>query len=205
MGLKVKRTAAIPKQGARELIKRPRGSAPHLKVSSLIPNSGPEANVAISLLSWTIVAVAIGQYPAENVSVLLLLLLRLIWHGQGVKIWSLISRLISTLAVVGLLIAPIAASSAAVAMAHMPVGAMGDMQSVSMPEGMPCCPDQGPTAPDQQKSCPLVISCMASSITIAPTVVASVLLPTKGHAIAPHNDMERDVLAQSPPLRPPRT
>jgi hypothetical protein len=29
-------------------------------------------------------------------------------------------------------------------------------------------------------------------------------LPTKGQAIAPHNDMERDVLAQSPPLRPPR-
>jgi hypothetical protein len=121
-----------------------------------------------------------------------------------VKFLARFHRLLSILSVVGLLIAPVVASSAAAAMIHVPMGAMGDMQSVSMPEGMPCCPDQAPAAPDQQKSCPLAISCMAGSVTIAPTAVASVLLLTNGQAIAPHNDMERDVLAQSPPLRPPR-
>jgi hypothetical protein len=109
-------------------------------------------------------------------------------------------RLLATLAVVGLLIAPVVASTAAAAMAHADMDAM---QPASASASMPCCPDQGP-APDQQKSCPFAISCMTGSVTIAPTAVASVLLPTKGQAIAPHNDMERDVLAQSPPLRPPR-
>jgi hypothetical protein len=148
-------------------------------------------------------AYGVRVLPAENVSVPLLLLRRLLWHNPPVKGWSLIPRLLSILAVVGLLIAPVA-SSAAAAMIHVPMGAMGDMQFVSMPEGMPCCPDQAPAAPDQQKSCPLAISCIASSVTLAPTAIASVLLLTKGQAIAPHNDMERDVLAQSPPLRPPR-
>jgi hypothetical protein len=86
-------------------------------------------------------------------------------------------------------------------MVHMP---MGDVQSVSMTEGMPCCADQGPAVPDRQKSCPFAVSCMAGSGAIAPTAVTSVLFPTKGQASAPHDDMERDVLTQSPPLRPPQ-
>ena len=115
--------------------------------------------------------------------------------------WNSFNRLLAILAVVGLLIAPVVASSAAAAMIHMP---MGDMHSAAMPEDMPCCPDQGPMAPDQQKSCPFAILCMTSTIAIAPTIVASVLLPRKGQGIAPHSDMACDVLAQSPPLRPPR-
>ena len=120
------------------------------------------------------------------------------------RLLPLCQRLFSILAVVGLLIAPIAASQGAAAMADMSMGAMDDMQSMSMPDGMPCCPDQTPAAPDQQKSCPFAVSCMAGSVTVAPTAVAFMLLLTKGQEIAPHNDMERDVLAQFPPLRPPR-
>lgn len=120
------------------------------------------------------------------------------------KLRTFFHRLFSILAVVGLLVAPVAASQGATAMIRMSAGT-SDMQSMSMPDGMPCCPEQGPVAPDQQKSCPLAVSCVADSVSNAPTAVAFMLSMTSGQAIALYNDLERDILPQSPPLRPPRT
>ena len=124
------------------------------------------------------------------------------------KLLALFSRLLSILAVGGLLIAPIVASRAEAAALAMPQGAMNEVHSMSMsmsmPDGMPCCPEQGPLAPDHQKSCPFAIACMMGAATIAPVVATSVLVLTEGQVIALLSDPERNVLASAPPLRPPR-
>lgn len=118
---------------------------------------------------------------------------------------TLFHRLFSILAVVGLLIALVAASQGASAMNRMSIGTMDDMQSMSMPKGMPCCPEEEGAVPNHQKSCPLAVSCMADNFPNASTIVAFMLLPKNGEVIALRDDIERDVLSQSPPLRPPRT
>ena len=120
------------------------------------------------------------------------------------KLLALLSRLLSVLAVAGLLIAPIMASQAETAAFAMPQGAMNEGHSMSMPDGMPCCPEQGPLAPDHQKSCPFAIACMMGAATISPPVAPSVLALTEGQVIALVSDQERTVLASAPPLRPPR-
>ena len=120
------------------------------------------------------------------------------------KLLALFSRLFSVLAVAGLLIAPIVASQAEAAAFAMPQGSMNEVHSMSMPDGMPCCPEQGPLAPDHQKSCPFAIACMMGAATIAPAVATSVSVLTEGQVIAPLSDSERTVLASAPPLRPPR-
>jgi hypothetical protein len=121
-----------------------------------------------------------------------------------VKLLALFSRLFLAVAVAGLLIAPIAASQAEAVASAMSQGSMNEGPSMSMPDGMPCCPEQSPLAPDHQKSCPLVVACMMGAATIAPAAAASVLILTKGQVIALRNDLERKVLASAPPLRPPR-
>ena len=120
------------------------------------------------------------------------------------KLLTLCSRLFSVLAVAGLLIAPIVASQAEAAAFAMSQGLMSEQHSMSMPDGMPCCPQQGPAAPDSQKSCPFAVACMMGAVTIAPAPSTSVLMLTEGHAHTLRSDPERTVLASAPPLRPPR-
>ena len=121
------------------------------------------------------------------------------------KLLFLCSRLFSIFAVAGLLIAPMAASQAEVAAFAVSQGSMNEGHSMSMPDGMPCCPEQGSLAPDHQKPCPVAVACMMGTATIAPEAVTSVLLvQTQGQVIALRNEAERKVLASAPPLRPPR-
>ena len=117
---------------------------------------------------------------------------------------ALCSRLFSILAVAGLLIAPIVASQAKAVAFAMSQGSMNEGHSMSMPDGMPCCPEQGPVAPDHEKPCPVAVACMMGTATIAPAAVTSVLVSTEGQIIGLLNDLERTVLASAPPLRPPR-
>ena len=120
------------------------------------------------------------------------------------KLLALFSRLFLALAVASLLIAPIVASQAEVAVFAMSQGSMNGAHSMSMPDGMPCCPEQGPSAPDHQKPCPLAVACMMGAATIAPAAAISVLMLTEGQVIALRNDPQRKVLVPPPPLRPPR-
>lgn len=123
---------------------------------------------------------------------------------RSVRSWTLFKRVLPILAVVGLLIAPIAASQGAAAMAHMPVSTVDGMQSMAMPDEMLCCPDQMPAGPIQQKSCPFAVLCMVGLGPNAPIVAAFALRLTRSEAIALGNDMERDILSEVPPLRPPK-
>lgn len=117
---------------------------------------------------------------------------------------ALFSRLFSVFAVAGLLSAPVVASQAETVAFAMSQGSMNGAHSMSMPDGMPCCPEQGPSAPDHQKPCALAVACMMGAVTLAPAAATSVLVLTEGQVIALRNDPQRRVLASPPPLRPPR-
>lgn len=120
------------------------------------------------------------------------------------KLLALFSRLLSVLAVAGLLTAPIVASQAKAVAFAMSQGSMNEEHSMSMPDGMPCCPEQGPVMPDHQKPCPLAVACLMGTAMIVPAGATSALVSTEGQVIALWNDPERTVLASAPPLRPPR-
>jgi hypothetical protein len=130
-----------------------------------------------------------------------LFLHRSMWDIAVVKFWPLLPRLLSILAVVSLLIVPMAAPS--VAMAAAPAGAMEDM--ASMADGMPC-PHKKPAVPDCPKSCPLAALCMTGCLPYA--LVSGASIPAR-FAVAdvksPGDDVEAERLTEPPPPRPPRT
>lgn len=119
------------------------------------------------------------------------------------RLWAFIPRLLSILAVLGLLTVPMAMPSAADAMAAQPMAQMMDMSA--MPDDMPCCPDQKQSLPDCQKSCPLATICMAKCF---PSVVQrefALFRLDRAVIVDPYDDQMRDPTTGSPPDRPPRT
>ena len=90
---------------------------------------------------------------------------------------SAIRYLLAALAIVGLILAPIASPAAA-----MPA-AMSDDASMAMPADMPCCPDQAPM-PGCGKDCPFMAVCIGrrsatrrvASLRV-PLVLAGVVVP----------------------------
>ena len=119
------------------------------------------------------------------------------------RLWSLIPRLLSILAILGFLTAPMATPSAAEAMAARPMAQMMDMGA--MPDDMPCCPDQKQSLPDCQKPCPLATICMAKCVPgVAQRVFALFRLDRPG-IVGPTDDQMRNPTTGAPPDRPPRT
>lgn len=113
------------------------------------------------------------------------------------RLWSLISRLLSILAILGLFTAPMATPSVAVAMAQM-------MDMGAMPDDMSCCPDQKQSLPDCQKSCPVATNCMAKC---APGVAQrdfALFRLDRAVNVDPYKDQMRDPTTGAPPDRPPR-
>ncbi|WP_262297093.1 hypothetical protein [Microvirga sesbaniae] len=125
------------------------------------------------------------------------------------KPWLAITRLLSILAIVGIVLAPFTAPAVAGGMAA-PV-AMTDtgMDMASSDDGMtmadmPCCPPEKPAMPDCQKACPLATLCLAKLVQgILPVGEVSARL---GIAVAllPGNDAAPDTLLPLPPPRPPQ-
>ncbi|OYY82548.1 MAG: hypothetical protein B7Y01_00515 [Xanthobacter sp. 17-67-6] len=111
--------------------------------------------------------------------------------------WSCLHRLLTILAIVGLVSGPFTASVSGPAMAAATMAAM--------PDDMPCCPDEKPAVPDCQKSCPLMAMCMAKcfSVAPAPSHLASVFWDRRD-AVRPSSDAAGDALTIEPPARPPR-
>jgi hypothetical protein len=115
---------------------------------------------------------------------------------QAMNRWSFATRLLLALALFGLVLGPVAAPSGA------PVAAQA---MVSMPDGMPCCPDERPAVPDCAKDCPLALLCMAGTGGVQAPATPDFL------SGAPADDVflrGRDVvlssLAGEPPPRPPK-
>ena len=127
---------------------------------------------------------------------------------------SVIRRLILSLAVFGLILAPIARPVMAM---PMPDDAMisGDMSSANA-INMPCCPDgmaadkavsdTGDVTPamgDCAKDCPLMATCMAASVSGLPGGSAmSFPVPTT-QIVLPKNDLHIGSLMRAPTPRPP--
>lgn len=122
------------------------------------------------------------------------------------KPYFTIGGLLHTLAVVGLLLAPLARPAMAMPMSIPP--AMGaDMDggatAMGMPDDMPCCPDQAP-ASDCGKVCPLMAMCSAGTAQYLPTVTAIAVVFRLASIVVPVNDAQADSLARGPPRRPPK-
>jgi hypothetical protein len=73
--------------------------------------------------------------------------------------WSFASRLLLVLALLGLVASPVATASAMPAMAAASV--------MPMPDGMACCPDDQPVAPECARDCPLAVLCATGVAGIA--------------------------------------
>ena len=126
------------------------------------------------------------------------------------KPWLAITHLLSVLAILGLVLAPLTAPAVAGAMvapeamadAGMDMASAGDV--VAMAE-MPCCPPEKPITPDCQKACPLAALCLAK---IVQGVVFASAVPARfsmALSLIPGNDANPKTLALAPPSRPPQT
>jgi hypothetical protein len=82
------------------------------------------------------------------------------------KRWSPLSRLLLSLALFALVLAPMAAPPSAQAMAGP--------EMALMPIDMPCCPDDQPAAPDCVKDCPFAALCISG--LLSGTVTESLIL-----------------------------
>ena len=123
------------------------------------------------------------------------------------KPWLAITRLLSVLAILGLVFTPLNAPAVAggmvtpVAMvdAAMDMASMGgDMAD------MPCCPPEKPVMPDCQKACPLATLCVAKIVQGVVPVNAVPARFSIAQALIPGNDANPDTLAPIPPPRPPQ-
>jgi hypothetical protein len=123
------------------------------------------------------------------------------WHLETMSRFRPIRLLLPLLAVLGLLVAPLAAPALSntmqplVAMAGMP-----DMQAE-----MPCCPPETPALPDCQKNCPLASMCLVKCLQA--TAFAETAATDFGvlRKLRPENDASRERAGPSPQPRPPRT
>ncbi|WP_237359400.1 hypothetical protein [Rhizobium phaseoli] len=120
----------------------------------------------------------------------------------GMRLWSLIARLLSILAILGFLTAPMAVPSAAAMAAET---MMQTMDMTAMPDDMPCCPDQKQPLPDCQKSCPLATLCIAKCVPGLAHGEFALLRLDRGATADPYRDRMRDPAIGAPPDRPPRT
>jgi hypothetical protein len=115
---------------------------------------------------------------------------------------KILRYLLLLLAVTGLLLTPILRSTLAASATHAESAAVEDAMA-SMPEGMPCCPDQAPSS-DCIKGCPLLAICMSSLMQSPPVIGLSVPYRLAG-LLAADSDARPEGLGQPPPGRPPKS
>jgi hypothetical protein len=111
------------------------------------------------------------------------------------------SRLLAVLALVGLIVGPLA-PRAALAASDQIIAATADSSSADMPDGMPCCPEKQKN-PDCAKDCPFTAVCAGTAFPPVRGVVlaAPTALPA---LIGPVQAAKLQGLAHGPPARPPK-
>ncbi|APX84427.1 hypothetical protein BV511_06655 [Methylorubrum extorquens] len=126
--------------------------------------------------------------------------------------WQALMRLLATLAVVSLVLAPATASvvaaspgmSAGMATPVLNPAEPADDMATMVMDDMPCCPPAKPVMPDCQKGCPLAALCQAKlapalpAIAGAPFPVAHIQVPPWWASAAFRS------LTAPPPSEPPR-
>lgn len=114
-------------------------------------------------------------------------------------------RLLTLFALLGMLIAPVGASSVGLAVADMSltVGAMDETAGTA--GDMSCCPDEQPVRPDCDKSCPFVIICSTSApLALLKADWTSAALSWTDHVYGEQPFARLSSLAAEPPARPPK-
>jgi hypothetical protein len=123
--------------------------------------------------------------------------------------WRAITRMLSILAIAGLVLAPFTVPAAAAGMAMpmagagMPMDTASSGQDVAM-TGEPCCGPALPSVPDCPKACPLAAMCHAKIVEGVSTASAVLRWFSPAQATLPRDDATPDTLAQAPPARPPQ-
>jgi hypothetical protein len=120
---------------------------------------------------------------------------------SAVKRRLTIRHLLAAFAILGLVLGPLASPAMAISI-DMSV-AVADQTAMSMPEGMPCCPDQAPM-PDCAKDCPFMALCATQFLSTMPPGTGFVMPPTRASVVVASNDLGLSGLKQRPPPRPPK-
>lgn len=115
-------------------------------------------------------------------------------------------RVLSLLALIGVLTAPVGTVAAAYAMADMSMKASAQMEEMAgMAGDMPCCPDEQPVKPDCDKSCPFVIICSTSApLALLKADWMAVSISWTDHVYNEQRFARLRSLAAEPPARPPK-
>lgn len=122
------------------------------------------------------------------------------------SLWSAITRLLTVLAVAGLVSGPLAGPAKASAMADMAAAAMAVADPATMPaDHMDCC-DPLPWAPDQadMKTCPFATICTGKLQQGTATANFSQNRLAIAVTVPLFDDRPPDVLAASPLGHPPK-
>ena len=109
-----------------------------------------------------------------------------------------IRHLLAALAVLGLILAPLANPVAA-----MEAAAAAHAESMDMPDGMPCCPDI-PAKPDCAKDCAFMAACAGTGFSPAAAATTLIAPAALLSVIALRDDPKLSGLGQAPPPRPPK-
>jgi len=117
-----------------------------------------------------------------------------------------IRRMLPALAVVGLVLAPVARPAMAMPTDMNPAmsghAEAADQVAMAMPDGMPCCPHEQQKS-DCGKDCPLMAMCVAPLHSTLPDYSFSMPV-VQGYVVALCDDRTLDSLSQAPPPRPPK-
>jgi hypothetical protein len=120
-----------------------------------------------------------------------------------VKTLSAIRSLLAILAIVGLVLGPIAKPVMAMPTPmHMGVD-QAMVNEAAMPEDMPCCPTKAPI-PDCGKDCLFMAMCATQFLANAVQGVWLVIPLGLASVFFPGNDTDVAGLSQGPPPRPPK-
>jgi hypothetical protein len=130
-------------------------------------------------------------------------------YRPDVKFPLPIGRLLAAVAILGLLIAPVAPPAVAMTMREG-VHAIADTASaqtdfeMAMPDGMPCCPEKAPLS-DDSKGCPMMALCLSGAVLNLPAGAALSSPVGKTSLLFPESDTVLTSLGHGPLPRPPKT
>ncbi|WP_147307491.1 hypothetical protein [Mesorhizobium denitrificans] len=107
------------------------------------------------------------------------------------------SRLVLALALLGLVLGPMGAASAAPTTAAQTMASMAD--------GMACCPDSQPAVPDCGSDCPLAVLCVSAipGISVPETSSFLIRLPIQNEFREGRERVLASLIGEPPP-RPPQ-
>jgi len=119
-------------------------------------------------------------------------------YGRQVIVSRIFVKLLTAVALLGMLLAPFAPGAVAMSIAAHATADMSMMKGGSMP----CCPDEAP-AESCAKSCPLMAMCVNQALPAQPGFILQTfeMQPIK---LVAANDAPLDGRAENPPPKPPK-